>query len=117
MPVKISALERLKSAASLTLTKQTVELTNGEEFEFYCTPLTMAERMRPNKMTGSSNPDASEFALCLVIIKAKDEAGQPMFSAGQVDELRNEVADADLQKLMLKVMGAEIPASSEEGKN
>jgi len=33
-----------------------------------------------------------------------DEAGQRLFSAGEMAELRNEVADADLQALMLAVI-------------
>ena len=44
------------------------------------------------------------FALRLFIQKATDENGQRMFQAGQIDELKNEVRDADLQQLMLAVI-------------
>ncbi len=97
-----SALERLKKAANLTPTKRTVTLTDGTEFEFYSAPLTMAERERAQKMPGGD--DANGFALNLLIMKASDETGQRLFAAGDAAELKNEVADADLQQLMLAII-------------
>jgi len=37
-------------------------------------------------------------------MKAADEAGQRLFAAGDAAELKNEVADADLQQLMLAII-------------
>ena len=42
----VKALDRLKKAANLVPAKKTVILSDGSEFEFYCSPLTMAERER-----------------------------------------------------------------------
>ena len=39
---KLSALDRLKKAANLTPSKKEVTLSNGDVFEFWTTPLTMA---------------------------------------------------------------------------
>ena len=36
--------------------------------------------------------------------KAQDENGQRLFALGEIDVLKNEVRDADLQKLMLAVI-------------
>jgi hypothetical protein len=44
------------------------------------------------------------FALNLLIMKASNEAGQRLFAAGDAAELKNEVADADLQQLMLAII-------------
>ncbi len=96
------ALDKLKKAAHLVPIKKRVELGDGEEFEFYCTPLTMAEREKAQKDAGSE--EATAFALQLLIQKAKDENGQPLFRAGEVAELKNEVRDSDLQSLMLAVI-------------
>ncbi len=101
-PTTGRAIDRLRKAANLQPSKRSVELSDGSKFDFYCTPLTMAERERAQKNAGSD--DANAFALQLLIAKAQDENGQKLFSAGEIDVLRNEVRDADLQKLMLAVI-------------
>ena len=69
----------------------------------------MAERERAQKQAKSD--DVSAFALQLLISKAKDENGKKLFSAGEVDILKNEVKDKDLQSLMLAILddGEEEP--------
>ena len=96
-----SALERLKKAANLKPVKKSVVLSDGTEFEFWRSPLTMAERERAQKGT---NDDANLFALQLLILKAQDENGNRMFSGGQIAELKHDCRDADLQALMLAVL-------------
>lgn len=98
----LSALARLKKAANLTPIKRVVTLGNGDTFEFYATPLTMAERERAQKMPGGDDPNG--FALNLLVTKAADSAGQRLFQAGEIAELKNEVKDADLQALMLAII-------------
>ena len=97
-----SALSRLKKAANLTPVKRTVKLNDGSDFEFYSAPLTMSERERAQKMPGGDDPNG--FALNLLITKAVDDAGQRLFAAGAIAELKNEVMDADLQQLMLAII-------------
>lgn len=97
-----SALSRLKKAANLTPVKRTVKLSDGTDFEFYSAPLTMSERERAQKMPGGD--DANGFALNLLVTKAFDDAGQRLFTAGEIAELKNEVMDADLQQLMLAII-------------
>jgi hypothetical protein len=109
------ALDRLKKAANLTPIKKSVELSDGDVFEFYCTPLTMAERERAQKNAGSD--EATAFALQLLIQKAKDENGQPMFRTGELAELKNEVRDADLQTLMLAVITDQYDIKEDDSKN
>jgi hypothetical protein len=96
------ALDRLKKAAHLVPIKKVVTLSDGGELEFYCTPLTMAEREKAQKDAGSD--EAIAFALQLLIQKAKDDAGQPLFRPGEIAELKNEVRDEDLQIMMLAVI-------------
>jgi hypothetical protein len=94
--------------------KKAVTLSDGSEFEFYSTPLTMAEREKAQKDAGSE--EATAFALQLLIHKAKDDAGQPLFRAGEVAELKNEVRDEDLQALMLAVITDKNDVEEEEAK-
>lgn len=101
-PTALSALERLRKAANLEPTKKEVELSDGSTFEMWVTPMTMAERERAQKQAKSD--DASAFALQLLISKACDENGQKLFKAGEIDMLKNDVRDKDLQSLMLAIL-------------
>ena len=109
MASNLSALDRLRKAANLEPSKKEVELSDGSVFEMYVSPLTMAERERAQKQARSD--DANAFALQLLIAKAQDENGRKLFSAGEIDVLKNEVKDSDLQSLMLAVINSdeEIP--------
>jgi hypothetical protein len=102
MASPIRALDRLKKAANLTPVKRTVKLANGDDFEFYSSPLTMAERERAQKMLGGD--DTNGFALNLLVTKATDDTNQRLFTVGEIAELKNEVLDADLQQLMLAII-------------
>ena len=105
MASNLSALDRLRKAANLEPIKKEVELSDGSVFEMYVTPLTMAERERAQKQARSE--DANAFALQLLIAKAQDADGRKLFNAGEIDVLKNEVKDADLQNLMLAVINSE----------
>ena len=98
----VRAIDRLKKAANLEAVKKTVELSDGTEFAMWVTPLTMAERERAQKRAGSD--DANAFALQLLINKAQDENGNALFLPGEIDVLKNEVRDKDLQSLMLAIL-------------
>ena len=96
------AIDRLKKAANLEAVKKVIELSDGTEFEMWVTPLTMAERERAQRQAKSD--DAGAFALQLLLAKALDETGKKLFIAGEVDVLKNEVKDKDLQALMLAIL-------------
>ena len=102
MPVPVRAIDRLRKAANLEPVKKSVLLTDGSEFEMWVTPLTAAERERAQRQAKSD--DANAFALQLLIAKALDESGNKLFSAGEIDVLKNEVKDKDLQSLMWAVI-------------
>jgi hypothetical protein len=104
MPASIPtrAIDRLRKAANLEPTKKQVELSDGSSFEMWVAPLTMAERERAQK--NAKSDDANAFALQLLIQKACDENGSKLFSAGEIDVLKNEVKDRDLQALMLAIL-------------
>ena len=65
----------------------------------------MAERERAQK---NSKGDDTAFALQLFLMKALDENGNKLFSMGQAAEVKNDVRDADLQKLMLAVIQEDV---------
>ena len=104
MASNLSALDRLRKAANLEPIKKEIKLSDGSIFEMYVSPLTMAERDRAQRL---SKDDNNSFALHLLLAKALDETGIKLFNAGEVDVLKNEVKDSDLQKLMLAVITEE----------
>lgn len=102
MPVPTRAIDRLRKASDLKPSKKEVVLSDGSVFELWATPLVMAEREYAQKQAKSD--DANAFALQLLIAKALDENGNKLFSAGEIDVLKNEVKDKDLQALMLAIL-------------
>ena len=100
-----SALDRLRKAANLEPIKKEVKLSDGSIFEMYVTPLTMAERERAQKQARTQHANA--FALQLLMNKALDVNGTKLFNAGEIDVLKNEVKDSDLQSLMLAVINSD----------
>ena len=99
------AIDRLRKAANLEATKKEVTLSDGTVFEMWVTPLTLAEREKAQK--GLQFDDTNQFALRLLITKAQDENGVKLFQLGEIDVLKNEVRDSDLQKLMLSIIQEE----------
>ncbi len=108
MPAPLKAIDRLRKAANLEPAKRVIKLSDGSNFEMWITPLTMAERERAQRQAKSD--DANAFALQLLIAKAQDADGNRLFSAGELDVLKHEVKDADLQSLMLAVIQEEEEA-------
>ena len=70
----------------------------------YWNPLTIAERESIQKKTDSD--DANDFALQLMIEKAKDENGTRLFQDGDRASLRREVEASILQEIQLAMINA-----------
>ena len=70
----------------------------------YWHPLTIAERESIQKKTDSD--DANDFALQLMIEKAKDENGTRLFQDGDRASLRREVEASVLQEIQLAMINA-----------
>ena len=82
--------------------RKVVVLRNGVEFDFWMTPLTLAERNRAQKQAGSD--DIGDTALLLLVAKATDENGGRLFNAGDPAELRNDFPSHVVEALMLQML-------------
>ena len=80
----------------------------------YWHPLTIAEREAIQKKTDSD--DANDFALQLMIEKAKDENGIRLFQDGDRASLRREVEANILQEIQLAMIEAGQTRGVEEAK-
>lgn len=104
------------SAMSKAFAKDPVRRTvkyKGEEYEFYHTHLTLAERARIK--AAQRNPeDSNEFALKLLLSKALKKNGSKMFADGMYAELKNEWPAAELEAAMLLLIAPEDSESNVE---
>tara|TARA_Y100000401_G_scaffold91431_1_gene77195 strand:- start:238 stop:591 length:354 start_codon:yes stop_codon:yes gene_type:complete len=83
-------------------------------FSVYWNPLTLAERESIQKKTNSE--DTNDFALQLMIEKAKDENGTKLFQDGDKASLRREVEANILQEIQLAMINAGIDKEVEKAK-
>ena len=104
------ALDRLKKSVSMSAQRRSVTLPDDSEFEFWMTPLTLAERTKAQKQAKSD--DATDFALQLLVSKAKDSNGRPLFNVGEIAELRNALPASVVEAMMLELIGE--PEEEEE---
>jgi len=91
---------------------KSLALPNGEEFEFWMSPLTLAERAKAQKQAKSE--DATDFALQLLVTKARDKNGVPMFGQGDLAELRNSLPASLVEGLMLLLIGEQEADEDDE---
>jgi len=102
-------LSELIKAVSKAPVRRTLTF-KGEEYEFWMTYLTLAQRERV-RQTQKDKEDSNEFALRLLIDKALTADGQRMFSPGQYAELKNEWPASELEAAMLQMIA---PTEEEE---
>ena len=108
----MNALQQLKAAVSMKPARKAVELPDGSEFEFWMSPLTLAERARAQKQAKSD--DSTDFALQLLTTKARDKNGVPMFSQGDLADLRNAVPASLVESLLLLLIGEQEKDEDDE---
>ena len=99
------AIELLKNSFGVSqLYRHDVKKNNKIILTVYWHPLTIAERESIQKKTDSD--DANDFALQLMIEKAKDENGKRLFQDGDRASLRREVEANILQEIQLAMIEA-----------
>ena len=106
-------VDRLLAKVDMSAQKRTVEI-EGEEFEFYVTPLTAAERARALKEAGSGSESAQKFGIALIVQKCRDENGQALFSQAEAVKLRNDMPASVIDALITAVIGNTDEEEEEE---
>jgi hypothetical protein len=66
-------------------------------------PLTLAERAKAQKQARSE--DSTDFALQLLTSKARDKNGVPLFTQGDLADLRNSLPASLVESLLLLLIG------------
>tara|TARA_R100000781_G_scaffold112959_1_gene80718 strand:- start:488 stop:847 length:360 start_codon:yes stop_codon:yes gene_type:complete len=110
-----SAVDLLRGKFGVSQLYQHEVVKNGETvLTVYWNPLTIAERESIQKKTGSE--DANDFALALMIEKAKDKDGKRIFNDGDKVILRREIEAAVLQEIQLAMLESGTDKEVDEAK-
>lgn len=80
----------------------------------YSTPVTIAERNRIYK--GNKGDNDFDTIINILIVKAQDETGKPLFTIADRPALLNKADASVIAKVAAHIMGADAP-NSEELKN
>ena len=83
-------------------------------FSVYWNPLTIAEREAIQKK--SSSEDMNDYALQMMIEKAKDKDGARLFQDGDKASLRREIEASILEEIQLAMVNAGADKEVEEAK-
>jgi len=111
----MNGLQELKNAVSMKRTRRSIELDNGQEFVWWMTPLTLAQRERATRLAGKNSEDPISVALNVLIIKAEDEAGNKRFILADFAELKNCFPETLMSKLVVEVFRETITEVNEDG--
>ena len=109
----MKALDRLKSKCSMEMKRYAVMCPDGTEFEYWATPLTIAQRARAEKIAGPK-ADEVDQAVHIFIAKAKEEDGTAMFTVADFQELRRELPQSVLGKLMVQLVNPDMDGDEDE---
>ena len=100
-------LARLKEAVDMSLTKRSVRIPgSGGTWSYWMTPLTIDQRKAAERAAG---PKANEqdTGLQILIAKAMNKDGTPMFTVADLPELKRELPAAMLTDAMVQIINGE----------
>lgn len=85
------AIDLLKAESNLQRLKlHRLTFASGATLDMYSTPVTLAERRQAAE--NAKSDETLEINLGLLILKAKDANGQPLFAPGDLAQLRRSVS-------------------------
>jgi hypothetical protein len=97
------AIDLLKAESNINVpVRHVMKFPSGAELPIYVTPITLAQRKMASKNAGGED-DQLALNLQLLVMKAKDENGVPLFNAGDLPELRIAVDAGMVAELISKI--------------
>ena len=104
----MDAIDILEAESRLgTLRKHTLRFPSGASLDVYITPVTLAERRTAGENARSD--EQLEINLQLLILKAKDASGEPLFNAGHIARLRRTVTAELVAELVNYMYSTPVP--------
>tara|TARA_B100001287_G_C22675750_1_gene527550 strand:+ start:2091 stop:2489 length:399 start_codon:yes stop_codon:yes gene_type:complete len=111
----MNGLEQLKQGVSMARSRRSVRMPNGQEFEWYQTPLTIKQRERATKLAGKDKEDVLTVAMLVLIMKAQNLEGQKLFVPADLDELKTQFPETVVGELITEVMRDSLSEVDDEG--
>ena len=99
----MNGLQVLKDAVSMKRSIRSIELPNGSLFEWWMTPLTLAQRERATRLAGKNSEDPITVALNVLVLKAEDKDGNKLFVLADLAELKNDLPETVISQLVVEV--------------
>jgi len=109
-------LSKLTKACSMAPTRRFIEMPNGSIFEWFMSPVTLAERDRATARAGKDSENVLTVALHVLVMKAKDENGMPLFTMADIVELKNMLPESVIGELIREVFRDTLMEPDEDGK-
>jgi hypothetical protein len=108
------AIDLLKAESNLqALKRHRITFPSGAVLDMYTTPVTLAERRQAAE--NAKSDEQLEINLGLLLIKAKDANGQPLFAPGDLAMLRRAVSAEYVADLVNGLYSAAPLDDDEEG--
>jgi hypothetical protein len=109
------AIDLLKAESAINVpVRHVMRFPSGKELPIYVTPITLAQRKVAAKNAGSED-DQLSINLQLLVAKAKDENGQPLFSIGDLPDLRNQCDAGLVAELIGQIYAGRQTGEDEDG--
>ena len=108
-------LAKLTKACSMTPQRRAIELPNGSTFEWFMSPVTLAERDRATARAGKDSENVLTVALHVLVMKAKDENGLALFTMADIPELKNMLPENVIGELIREVFRDTLMEPDEDG--
>ena len=108
-------LAKLSKGVSMAPQRRSVDLPNGDTFEWFMTPVTLAERDRATARAGKDSENVLTVALHVLCMKAKDENGTSLFTMADIPELKNNFPEKLLGELIQEVFRDTLMEADEDG--
>lgn len=103
----MDAIEILEAESRINvLRKHVLRFPSGNTMDVYSTPVTLAERRIAAE--NASSDEQLDINIQLMILKAKDSSGEPLFNQGHIARLRRTVT-AELVAELVNAMYATPP--------
>ena len=99
----MNGLQVLKDAVSMKRSIRSIELPNGSLFEWWMTPLTLAQRERATRLAGKNSEDPITVALNVLVLKAENKDGNKLFVLADLAELKNDLPETVISQLVVEV--------------
>ena len=99
----------------MTPQRRSIELPNGAVFEWFMSPVTLAERDRATARAGKDSENVLTVALHVLVMKAKDENGLALFTMADIPELKNMLPENVIGELIREVFRDTLMEPDDEG--